>query len=333
MINSLSQRLVLLLVGVFAFSGCVSLVAAEPDANARDLTILTTWFEGEFDNDSQLWFEADRRWTGTEDDKHQRNHATHKRVTAPAIGEHVFFVEEYLDNDASTIWRRRLVNFESDKKDEIRMRIYFLKNSKDYDARNTEYTFDDITAAEVMNLPECDVFFKRVGEQYEGHMRVKKCQFGDGDELRYSEHDMIISKNQYWRIDRTRLVSNDEIFKGEKSSVPMKMRKARIYNCDINMPYISYAEPSPKDIKMKGLRVHNQGGQVEFLNPKTNKTTFLQLREKEYPYYKEGSDFFLMRIKEEGAVRSLALVTTAPNPERLSANVGGISASCKRLEE
>ena len=73
--------------------------APENDPFARDLLVLTDWFEGEFDNEEQRWFQADPRSNTPEDERHVRVHATHKRIEAPEFGEHVFYVEEYTNND------------------------------------------------------------------------------------------------------------------------------------------------------------------------------------------------------------------------------------------
>ena len=69
--------------------------ATEADPLARDLLVLTDWFEGEFDNEEQRWFQADPRSNTPEDERHVRVHATHQRIEAPEFGEHVFYVEEY----------------------------------------------------------------------------------------------------------------------------------------------------------------------------------------------------------------------------------------------
>ena len=42
--------------------------APEDDPLARDLLVLTGWFEGEFDNEEQRWFQADPR-SGTPEDE------------------------------------------------------------------------------------------------------------------------------------------------------------------------------------------------------------------------------------------------------------------------
>lgn len=100
---------------------------SKPDPYARDLVQMSKWFEGHFDNDSQLWFEADRRWQGKEKDKHRRNHAMHMRIDKPKIGEYVFYVEEYMDDDRDNIWRQRIVSLHSTPPKGIQMKLFFCQ--------------------------------------------------------------------------------------------------------------------------------------------------------------------------------------------------------------
>ena len=41
--------------------GSIASTVAQSDPNVRDLLLLVKWFEGEFDNDSQLWYEGRRK--------------------------------------------------------------------------------------------------------------------------------------------------------------------------------------------------------------------------------------------------------------------------------
>jgi len=61
----------------------------QADPFARDLKILTDWFEGEFDNEEQLWFENDPRSNTPEEERHIRLHTVHTRLDLPTFGEHV----------------------------------------------------------------------------------------------------------------------------------------------------------------------------------------------------------------------------------------------------
>ncbi len=310
-----------------------NLAFSEPNPLARDLIKLTDAFEGQFDNEAQVWFENDWRWKGDDAHKHRRNHAVHVRVEAPQFGEYVFYVEEYSDDDINKIWRQRIASFDIDSNRGLRMRLYFIKDAEKYTASNAAELIAKLPKDSASNLPECDVWFARLGEQYHGSMDDKTCVFGEGDKRRYSQHDIILSENQYWRIDKTWLLSNGELHAGEKSSEHFKMRRANIYTCEVRVPAVSYIQPDPKDAVFKDLILHSQGGKAEFVSPKDGKTYYLQLREKEYPYYKTGADFFLFRIREVGAKLSLVTVTTEPKPRKLSANVGSMLAFCELIED
>ncbi len=321
------------LIIIFVFiTGCVFVVEAQSDPNARDLQVLSKWFEGEFDNDSQLWLEGRRDWKGTEEHKHRRIHATHVKIDASSIGEYVFYVEEYVDDIDTIITRQRVVSLESvPDSGYILMKIYFLKDGPQYYLRNNEGMFTGkVTEDDLFGLDGCDVVIRREGEQYEGHMRYKACQLGEGVLKRYSLHDIIISKNQYWRIDQTYLVSNDQIDSGHPSSVPFKMRKAEYYKCDVSFYDKAYYMPSDKDTKYTGERIHNQGGSKWFYNPATEKKYILQIREKEYPFYSSGSDFLMLRFKQEDKLASDVIVTVSPGTKALSFNMGKASAFCEK---
>ncbi len=307
------------------------------DPNVRDLQVLAKWFEGEFDNDDQLWVEARSDWWGKADEKHDQMHAIHKRIEAENIGKYVFYVEEYLNNDPKNIVRQRIVSFESlgEKKLGIAMKLYFLKDAPKFSiaADTHEQSIKNLTKEDLFGLDGCDVIFQRKGNQYHGSMRDKACQFGKGDKKRYSVHDIIISEKNYWRVDRTFLVSNDSFFKGHPNDEPHKMKKVKYYYCEVSFFETAYYAPSENDKKYSGLRVHNQGGTAEVLNPINGKKYFIQLRDKEYPFYNlEDSDFFFLRFKEVGQKASVALAFAEPKSNKIGFQMGWASAVCECKE-
>jgi len=319
----------LLLTTSILILGLLSL-EAQSDPYARDLLKICEYFEGEFDNDSQLWFQGRRGWSGNEEDKHIRIHAIHTRIEAPDIGQNVFYVEEYIDNNPDSIIRQRIVNFRSDLyMDGIAMDLYFLQNAKRYrGAHLAGNLLDSLSKSNLFQLEGCGVIFKREADQFFGQMQDKACQFGKVDKRRYSVHDIHLSPNKYWRIDQTYLVSNDKLHSGHASEVPFKMRKAQSYRCNVSFTEKGYYDPSGNDKKYEDVIIHNQGGSETFYNPIKDKTYILQLREKEYPYYSEGSDFFMLRFIEENATRSEVIVTSEPNINKISFSLGWSSAAC-----
>ncbi len=303
------------------------------DPNVRDLGLIAQWFEGEYDNDEQLWVENRSDWWGKADEKHERIHAVHKRINADKVGKYVFYVEEYLDDDRSKVSRQRIVSFVSMKdKPGIIMKLYFIKDAEKYliAGDSHEEVLANVTLESLFGLDGCDVIFQRNGEEFEGSMADKAWQFGKGDELRYSVHEMIISENEYWRVDRTFLVKDDSFFKGHPNAEPHKLRKVKFYTCDVSFYEKAYYMPSEKDKSYKGLKVHDQGGTAYVLNPVDGKTYFIQLRNKEYPFYDlQESNFFFLRLKEKGAQASTALAFAEPHAKKIGFQINWVSATCK----
>ncbi len=307
------------------------LEAADP--NVRDLQLLTKWFEGAFDNDEQIWVEGRSDWWGTADEKHDQIHAVHKRIKADSIGPYVFYIEEYVNNDPEQVGRQRIVSFHSEGETPgIRMKIYFLKDAKKYLLASETHAqlIQNVSLTSLFGLDGCDVIFQRVGDQYHGSMAEKACQFGEGDKRRYSVHDMIVSEKQYWRVDRTFLTSDDSFYKGHPNAEPHKMRKVNFYNCEVSFYEKAYYLPGEKDKKYKNLRVHDQGGTAYVENPVDGKTYFIQLRNKEYPFYAlEDADFFFLRLKEKGQQESVALGFAEPKAKTIGFQMNWASAICE----
>ncbi|WP_350291543.1 chromophore lyase CpcT/CpeT [uncultured Croceitalea sp.] len=316
------------------FLGSFNGIAQSSDPNVRDLLLLSKWFEGEFDNDSQNWYEGRGGWPGKEEEKHERIHVIHTRINAPEIGEYVFYIEEYTGGDSTKVGRQRIVNFKSNApKETIEMELYFLRDSKKYlGTYATPKVFDGLKKESLFGLDGCNVFFKRIGEQYHGSMKDKSCQFGEGDLKRYSVHDMIISENQYWRVDQTYLVKDNSFYKGHPNDIPHKMRKVDWYSCDIAFHEKAYYLPSEKDKRYNDILIHDQGGSRFFENPVDGKTYKVQLREKQYPFYKEGSDFFMVRLIEKGQRASVALAFAQPDPDKAGFQMGWASCVCEKVE-
>lgn len=297
------------------------------DPHARDLLILTEWFEGEFDNEEQLWFEADPRSETPEQERHIRLHTMHRRLELPPFGEHVFYVEEYKDNDPEALVRQRLVVFSSQGLGgAIRMQQGFFKQPEA--ARGAQFDADklaDLGRDDVFFLDECDVYWRRVAGQYEGSMRPKACVFGEGAERRYSVHNLILSETKYWRVDATRLVADDSLHVGFDESKPTKLRRAKPFVCEVN---IRLEDGSGQ--RAEGLRVHSQGGEQTVTREDNGEAYVLRLRDKEYPFYDTRPDFLFLSLRKQGEERSLAYVVSDADSRRLGVSFDGTLAHCYR---
>ena len=295
------------------------------DPFARDLLILADWFEGEFDNEEQVWFQADPRSATPDDERHERIHTIHTRLDLPAFGAHVFYVEEYKDNDPAAVFRQRLVLFSSDREEPaIRMRQGFFNEPKRFlGAHRAPEKLAGLTTDDVFFLDQCDVFWRRSADQYEGGMKPKSCVFGEGKDRRYSVHNMVLSAGKYWRVDSTFRISDGSLYVGHSVDRPFKMRRARVFICEAAFR----PEGGPEQL-VSGLRVHSQGGEATLTDESTGKVYLLRIRDKEYPYYRTRPDFLYFSLREQGEFRSVAYGVHDSNSRRMALSVGWMMANC-----
>ncbi|MEM1261744.1 MAG: chromophore lyase CpcT/CpeT [Pseudomonadota bacterium] len=308
---------------VFAPTLAVGDDAANPFA--RDVKVLADWFAGEFDNEEQRWFEADPRAAVAEDDRVTRIHTLHRRLSLPAFGEHVFYVEEYVNNDPTQVIRQRLVTFRADlAAGAIRMQQGFFKKP---DAVKGGYAnpelLSDLAGEDVFFLDDCDVYWRRHASQFEGAMLPKACVFGDGDDRRYSVHNLTLAENFYWRVDSTFRVADDSLFAGYAVDRPLEMRRAHPFTCSV----FFYGEET---VRIDELALHSQGGLLSVTRPSDGATFEVLMRDKQYPYYETRPDFMYFSIRPQGERRSIAFSVNDPNSRQLGVRTQEIGAFCHR---
>ncbi len=84
----------------------------------------------------------------------------------------------------------------------------------------------------------------------------------------------------------------------------------------------------PTPTKKETSKESSHSGVTSSIN-KISKKHMVQIREKEYQFYEQGSDYLMIRCKVEDAVASNVIVTTSPGTKNLSFNMGSASASCE----
>ena len=318
------HRQLIALATLFVIAG-TSLGDDTMDPRTRDLLILTDWFEGEFDNEEQLWFHQRSAAPG---EPPTRIHMNNARVELPAFGEHVFYTEEYKDNEPESVYRQRLVVFSSDTDNSaIRMRQGFFTDPPTIrGAHQDPSRIAKLGASDVTFIDACDVYFRRIADQFNGEMTFKQCVFGEGKERRYAVHTIALSQNKFWREDATYLLSDDSFFMGTRPGERTQLRRARTFYCDF---YFAPLNGSTAQ-ESKGHRVFSQGGSATVVRDADGQSFDVLIREKEYPYYAVRPDFIYYSIRHTGAERSEAYGVADPNSRQFGARANGVGVFCHR---
>ena len=323
-----SNRLTRLALFLTTFALAATASGAQ-DSNpfARDVLILSEWFEGEFDNEEQRWFEADPRSATQESDRVLRMHVAHRRVQLPAFGNHVFYVEEYRHNDPSDVFRQRLVIFSEDLNEgAIRMQQGFFEDTTSVLGGHIDPDkLADVSPDDVTFLPQCDVYWQRVADQFEGRMKPKACVFGEGADRRYAVHNLTLSESKYWRVDTTFRVSDDSVFVGYPVDKPIKMNRVKPFRCEM----FFYGDDGSQQVE-RDIAIHSQGGIARATRAADGVEFEILMRDKEYPYYETRPDFIYFSIRKVGQRRSIMFSVNDPSSRQLGMRNSEVGAFCHR---
>lgn len=310
---------------------------AKNDPFARDLIILTNWFEGEFDNEEQIWFENYPEQLKQGEEKHPRIHTMHRRINVPEIGDHVFYVEEYVANDPAQIVKQEIVTFRSDPEaGGIRMQVGRLRNAKNAqggyhfpDRLNLKKS--DISFASNTN---CDVLWRRDAAQFEGRIRDKKCQVDEKGKPQYSAYQSKLSENAYWRNEQKRLVSDNSLSFGFPDDRPYTLNRALPFTCNgrfFSDPAATFDSGKSPIQHFSNQRIHSQGGTFEVKRDNDGETFEILMRSKEYPFYTERPNFIYFSVRKAGEERSIVFSVHDALSRYVGVTLPGMSLYCYRV--
>lgn len=295
------------------------------DPNARDLLILTNWFEGEFDNDQQRRYYA--RGGGEGEPLHRRIHAIHKRVHLPEIGEHVFHIQHYLDDDPGNVIRQRIGIFTSEPgQNSIRMRQGFYKDTdRARNAHQDPSKLEGLSLDDIFFVDGCDLFWVRGGQDhYVADIKPKACTFGEGDLHRYSVHTWTLSAAGLWLVDSSFLMSDDSLHVGLPVDQPYRLSRAGIYECEVS--FLDKEGRTPR--KVSGIRLHNQGG-LSWLEPDEKGEVYgLLLRRTEFPFYSERPDYLWLSFRKQGQTSQVGYGLADVDSRRVGFGLGWVTGHC-----
>ncbi len=239
---------------------CAALLAP-PVASAQDLDHFLGWFAGEYDNNEQVWQQGEDGISL--EDRHEHIHHLFLPAAAPAIGEHTFFIKQYMGRDYENVYRQRLYSFSlNEDRGAIELAIHSFNDDDKYRyADRDPGLLAGIQADELRNMPGCNVYWRFVDDHYVGEMDENACFY-------YSEN---MGQNIY--ITDTLRLTADEIWIGDKAydedgnmlfgrEEPHRNRKVRQFDgwgAVRRGAFAPDAEDAEEMLLVPDLRLHNEG--------------------------------------------------------------------------
>lgn len=291
----------------------------------RELETLVAMWPGGYDNREQLQFDADVGKRDMDSGGHLRVHSQIARVEVPSLGEYVLYVEEYKDNDPSSIFRQRLYVLSADEAEQaIRVKLLFFRDGSPYlGAHRKLELLEDISPADVSSLEGCDVFIRREGDWYEGAMKRKTCLFGEGETRRYSDYQLRVFQHGYWFRDRIISAANDEPLEQVAGFSWHQLQRARWFTCMVDFPRPSGGPPS---VTHHYIKLHDQGGIFPFTHP-DGRDMVLTMRNN-WSYGMQRETFVIVVHQGDEAGPTLVYAWGNPGADRIGVNPGYLRVQC-----
>lgn len=308
---------------LFAFIIFVCYSAISAKDLKKDLQLMMHWFGGRFDNFAQTIEEKEMKT----EFPHERIHSIFARVNLPAIGENVFYVQQYMDGDEAKIYRQRLYVFTANKKEKaIELKIYTFPDEKAVlNAHLDQSKLSGLTLEKMESPKGCEVFWRLNGDKFEGSMKKDACRVvskRSGKTLIITD-DLFLTKDEIWIRDQAKDDQGNYVF-GNKANIHHKLKKAQVFEGwtavlkDGSTEMTGQDAPADAWNGQRNLMIHDQGGRVK-INDKFS-AELAQLA------YKNGTKVLKLGIVENASGKTVAYTWANTNATRIGINLRWVQA-------
>jgi hypothetical protein len=295
-----------------------------------DMNLLNEWFAGEFNNFQQVHKEKED--SIVTDLVHENIHSIFEPITLPWLGEKVYYVKQYMDNDPSKIYRQRIYNFNVNKNEEaIQLDIYSFKDkpmeTSYINGDKDKSIFSMLKKDDLTSTPGCEVFWKNNGDHFIGYMKERACTFlskRSGKRI-FITDSLVLTKNEIWIRDEAEDEDGNYIF-GHKGKIPHKLKRVTYYT-----GWAATKKEGAENMEaIRGLKMHNQGDRQKIFFADGSPTDF-ELRLAKLIYGK-GLEVLQLGLYKVGAEKPTEYLWTDPESKRIGLNVMGVFQTGLTLE-
>lgn len=334
-----------LLAALFLSAALPAIVAAQSPAREatredmlrqvldRDLAAFVSLLEGRYDNELQVFFDADLKTP--HEMQSSRIHAIFRKVDAPALGRNVFFGAQYADGDSSRITLQGLYVASADyAANAIRLAMHTPKTPNAFAGayRNPE-VLAAVTPEQLIVNPACDVLWRREEAQFRGSMQPGVCRtvWKPSGRTITVEQDYLLGPDRLWIRDRG-MDEQGRILYGHRTGEAQKLRKVRPFSCWVfalrGANHGDSGEGNSNWQSFYNVLIHDQGGIAAVTTDETPvRTIRLRLRNVEWPFGSNRPSLTLY-VLDGDKDRAVSYAWTESTADRVGLNLRWVQASC-----
>ena len=290
----------------------------------KDFHTMMAWFPGVYDNQEQVYFEQEQEVD--EALRHERIHHVFEPVYLPAFGEHVFYVQQHLNDDPAEIYRQRIYSFQPDYDEgAVRLTIHIPNDVASLvDAHLDPTKLTGLLPEQTRVLPGCEVFWRRQDNHFVGYMQPSACSYvssESGKRIIFND-DLLLTEEALWISDRAQDEEGNRVF-GHPTGVPHKNRKARRFEC-----WMTAMQRDGEWTFRRGLEIYDQGGMVWLeTEEQPPEKVGIKMRNVRWPYGNNRPSLVLYAYRPDED-RAVSYAWADPSAQRIGINLRWMQASC-----
>lgn len=232
----------------------------------QDLARFNSWFAGEFNNHEQVWqqrLDAAKPGASADAEKTAHSHSVFAPVALPALGTHVYYVQQSLDGDPNKVYRQRLYRITADEKaGGVRLEIFSFPDAKAVlNAHLAPSLLAGLDVSQLRAAKGCDVLwqFDAASQSFNGSVGKDSCSYMSPQlRKRIIVNDTLkLTDSEIWINDQARDEQGQHVF-GSRSNTPVKARKVRYFT-----GWAFGKDEAGRRLRgERALLVHSEGGTV-----------------------------------------------------------------------
>jgi hypothetical protein len=298
--------------------------AAAATADVPDVVALERIWSGVRDSSEQVVMSLDRDALPFPQTGERRVRTIVTPVSVPWLGEHVLYLEEFLEDEPREPRRQILMQLEETGEGHVRAHVFSLLEP----ARWRHLGYRPALAAELKSTDVgaasgCELTLTRAGDQFHGGTLGRHCLDQRAGTERYLDVQLVISDKQYWYRRRLLRLSDGELQQEVIGFNRFEPNEARLYACRIAWS----ASGHRRDLHpLATLDLYEAGGQGRFATP-DGRTLILTLHGRDWPFAVDR-DALLLSVQEADAGGPLATAWAQMDAQQISLELGWLEVRC-----
>jgi len=301
----------------------IAMLALPITSQAQQLEHFLGWFAGEYDNNEQVWQQGEDGIAPEQ--RHEHIHHIFVPTSVPAVGEHVFFVKQYLGRDYEDVYRQRLYRFsDNEQRGAIELAIYNFHDEEPYRYADRDPTvLADLTLEELRNVPGCNVYWRFAEDHYVGEMDEGACFYHSenmGQNI-YITDTLRLTEDEIWIGDKAYDEDGNMLFGHEEPHRNRKVRQFSGWGGVRRSAFAPDAEDGDEMLFIPALRLHNEGQIVPLLTEQGEATGY-DVELARLTYQNTRVAVLKLGILDSATGKTVAYSWANPGAGRIGINLG-----------